>query len=123
MSEFFDQEDDEDGNNFQEAEQRLQDLGLIGTVLQLGCAQVEGDFLSVRRIGDVEHAVENLEPVVSVMLHISEVTAIEGLISGGVMLTAEGARVLAAHLLNSADEIDGFHAMFEFSTVEEGQDE
>jgi len=121
MSEFFNQEDDD--LDYSEAEKRLEEAGLLGSTLILGCAQVEDDFLAVRRIGDVEHAEGDLEPVVSLMVHTGEVAAADGLISGGIMLSAEGARVLAAHLMNAADEIDGFQAMFQFSTGEGVEDE
>jgi hypothetical protein len=107
--EFYNYEDDDD---FKSAEQYLEDQGLLGDMLSITCAQVPDDFMTVRRIGDAEHSVEGAEPVISIITFVAEVHAVDNHISGGVMLTAEGARVVAAHLLNAADEIDGFHAMF-----------
>ena len=108
---------DEDDFTQDEMEAHLQEQGLIGDTLVINCAQVEDDYMTIRRIGTIEAAaeadVEGLEPVVSLMCHVAEVVAVDGHVVSGVMLTAEGARVVAAHLLNSADEIDGFQHMFD----------
>lgn len=109
-------DEDEDFN----PEQWLAEAGLLGDVLSIHCMQEPDDFLSVRRIGDTEHAAEGMEPVVSLVTHVEQAHAQDGFVMTSVMLSAEGARVLAAHLMNAADEIDGFKAMFDIgSKVEE----
>lgn len=102
-------------------EQLLEQSGLLGDVLHIHCMQEPDDFLSVRRIGDAEHATDEVEPVVSFVIHVDKAHAQDNFIITSVMLGAEGARVLAAHLMNAADEIDGFTAMFNLESRMEGE--
>lgn len=104
----FDGDEDEDLS----PEQWLVEYSMFGDVLSINCVQEPDDFLSVRRIGDTDHVAEGVEPVVSLVMHVEQVHAQDGFIMTNVMLNAKGARVLAAHLMNAADEIDGFKAMF-----------
>lgn len=113
--------DDFDEDEDFSPEQWLAQAGLLGDVLNLHCMQEPDDFLSVRRIGDSEHAGENIDPVVSFVTHVEQAHAQDGFVMASVMLSAEGARVLAAHLMNAADEIDGFKAMFNIGT--QGEEE
>ena len=117
--EFYNYEDDDD--DVQSTEEYLEAQGLLGDLLSITCAQAPEDYMTVRRIGDNEHAVEDVEPVISIITYVAEAHGVDNRISGGVMLTAEGARVVAAHLLNAADEIDGFHAMFNITNNGEAQ--
>lgn len=109
--EFYNYEDDE-----RTPEEILADHGMLGDMLKITCAQEPDDYMTIRRIGNTESATEDLEPVVSVITFVEQAHATDNFISGGIMLTAEGARVVAAHLLNAADEIDGFQAMFNITT-------
>lgn len=111
MSNEFDDFDDDDET--MTPEEYLAEHGLLGDMLSITCAQEPDDYMTIRRIGDTEHQIdEEVPPVVSLVTFVEQANATEGHISGGIMLTAEGARVVAAHLLNAADEIDGFKAMF-----------
>ena len=104
----FDGDEDEDLS----PEQWLAKAGMLGDVLSINCVQEPDDFLSVRRIGDTDHVAEGVEPVVSLVMHVEQFHAQDDFIMANIMLNAKGARVLAAHLMNAADEIDGFKAMF-----------
>ena len=106
MSEPFDWDEEKS------PEEILEERGLLGDMLKISCIQEPDDFMTIRRIGDTANANEVMEPVVSLITFVEQANAQDDRITGGIMLTAEGARVVAAHLLNAADEIDGFKAMF-----------
>ena len=101
MSEEFIDEDPEDF---------LREEGLIGDTFILYCDEEPSDFLTLRRVGVKQD--DNTEAIISLISHMSEVQAKNDKISGGIILTSQTARVLAAALINAADEIDGFKAMF-----------
>ena len=112
---FFNQaEYDEDNENPIEAE-----IVLNGTSLEIHCVEEMTDFLLVQNI-PVEFTTDpdSLIPLVSVSLFSGAATAVDDSIVSNVMLTTSGARMVAAHLLNLADRIDGFTSLFNIDKVE-----
>lgn len=101
MSQEFDEDD---------PESFLRAQGLIGDTFILHCDEDPSDFLTLRRVGMKSDS--NNDAIISLVSYMTEVQAKEDKISGGIILTSETARVLAAALINAADEIDGFQTMF-----------
>ncbi len=97
-----------------EADEFLQAHGLLGQEIKVHCEQEPSDFLTIRRIGS--NVDTDMDAVISLVTQVSETSAANNKITGGVMLTAATARIVAASLLNAADEIEGFMTMFRIVT-------
>ena len=112
---FFNQAEYDDENDDPiEAEMELN-----GSSLQIHCVEENSDFLLVQNI-PVEFSPDpdSLIPLVSVSLFSGAATAVDDSVVSNVMLTPSGARMVAAHLLNLADRIDGFTSLFNIDKVE-----
>ena len=110
MSEFYDHEEE------MEADEYLESHGLLGKEVRVHCEQEPSDFLTIRRIGS--NIDTDMDAVISLVTQVSETSAANNKITGGIMLTPATARVIAASLLNAADEIEGFTTMFKIVTKE-----
>jgi hypothetical protein len=108
VSEFYDHEEE------MEADEYLQAHGLLGQEIKVHCEQEPSDFLTIRRIGS--NLDTNMDAVISLVTQVSETSAANNKITGGIMLTPATARIVAASLLNAADEIEGFMTMFRIVT-------
>ena len=112
---FFNQEEyDDENENPIEAE-----IVLNGSSLEIHCVEDGDDFLLVQNIPvEFTSDPDNLVPLVSVSTFSGAATAVDDSIVSNVMLTTSGARMVAAHLLNLADRIDGFTSLFNIDRVE-----
>ena len=115
---FFNQEEyDDDTATPIEAE-----MTINGSTLEIHCVEEVSDFLVVQNI-PVEFTADpdSLIPLVSVSLFAGAATAVDDSVVTNVMLTPSGARIVAAHMLNLADKIEGFVSLFNIDKVEEGK--
>ncbi len=112
---FFNQaEYDDDNENPIEAE-----IELNGSSLEIHCVEEISDFLLIQNIPvEFSSDPDSLIPLVSVSLFSGAATAVDDSVVSNVMLTPSGARMVAAHLLNLADRIDGFVSLFNIDRVE-----
>ena len=93
-----------------------------GSTLEIHCVEEISDFLVVQNI-PVEFTADpdSLIPLVSVSLFAGAATAVDDSVVTNVMLTPSGARIVAAHMLNLADKIEGFVSLLYIDKVEEGK--